>query len=85
MLSARVQQSPCLVDLAWLDRNSCLTRLVGSWLIKSMKVVMYCSAELNEVDRRDHDRYWNTIENTIALPDRNSESEKLFILILLVS
>ena len=27
-------------------------------------------AELSDNDRRDYDRYWNTIENAIALPDR---------------
>jgi len=27
-------------------------------------------AELSEVDRRDHDRYWNNIENTITQSDR---------------
>jgi len=35
-------------------------------------------AELSKVNKRDHDRYWNNIENIIALPDRSSKSEKLF-------
>jgi len=35
-------------------------------------------AELSEGDRRDYDHYWNTIENTIALPDRSFKSGKLF-------
>jgi len=35
-------------------------------------------AELSEIDRRDHGRYWNNIENIIALPNRSSESVKWF-------
>ena len=35
--------------------------------------------KLCEVDRRDRDRYWNNIENTITLPDGSSESENLFL------
>ena len=35
-------------------------------------------SELNEVERRDPALYWNNIENTIAIPDKSSESEKLF-------
>jgi len=49
-----------------------------------MKTTKYCGSELSEVDRRDHVRYSNTIENTIALPDKSSESEKPFMLTLLV-
>jgi len=43
-----------------------------------MKTARYYGSELSEVDRRDHDRYWNNTENTITLPDRSYESENLF-------
>jgi len=79
MISARVQQSPRLVELAWLVYDSHLARLVGSWLIKSMKTAKYYGSELSEVDRRDHDCYWYTIENTMAPLDRSFESEKSII------
>jgi len=35
-------------------------------------------SELDKVDRRNPDRYWNNIENIITLPDRSSKSENLF-------
>ena len=38
-----------------------------------MKIAKYCGSELSEVDRRDIDCYWNSI----ALPDRSSESGNL--------
>ena len=41
-------------------------------------------SELNEVNKRDPGRYWNNIENIMALPDKSSESEKLFQLTLLM-
>ena len=34
--------------------------------------------ELREVDRRYCDRYWNNVENAIALSDRSSKSGKSF-------
>jgi len=34
--------------------------------------------ELRKVDWRDRDRYWNNIENTIALSERSSKSGKPF-------
>jgi len=43
-----------------------------------MKTAKYCDSELSEVDKRDHDCYWDNIENTITLLDRSFESENLF-------
>ena len=57
MLSTRVQQSPRLVDLAWLDRDSRLARLVRS--VAHQKTAKYCGSELGEVYKKDHG-YWNS-------------------------
>ena len=43
-----------------------------------MKAAKYYGFELSEVDRRDYGRYWNNIENSIALPVSNYESEISF-------
>ena len=78
MVSTWVQQSPHLVELMWLEYDSRLARRAGFMVHQIHKRQLNVVAELSEVNRRDYDRYWNTIENTIALPDRSFESGKPF-------
>ena len=50
MLSARVQQSPRLVDLAWLDHDFRLARLVGSVAHLVHKDCWACGSEEHDQD-----------------------------------
>jgi len=55
-----------------------MARLVESVTHQIQKTAKNCGFKLSEVDKRDHDCYWDNIENTITLPEKNSKSENLF-------
>jgi len=53
MLSTRVQQSPHLIELTWLEHDSRLARLAES-VTHQIHEDYYCGSEFSEVDRKDH-------------------------------
>ena len=83
MLSARVQQGSCLVELAWLEHDSRLARLVES-LTHQIHEDYHYGSEFSEVDRKDHDCYWNTIENTVTQLTEVLNQRIYFILTIFV-
>jgi len=64
-----------LIELARLEHNSRLAKLTKFMTHQILKNCYVLLPELSKVNRRDHDCYWNNIENTITLLDRSSEYE----------